>query len=69
MNTTDLSDQYPDLVQIPEPMFGDFGGEETFSGAIVTVKTFEDNTLVRATLEAPGKGRVLVVDEIGRAHV
>jgi regulator of ribonuclease activity A len=62
LNTTDLSDKYPDLVQIPEPIFGDFGGVETFSGPIATVKTFEDNTLVRATLETPGAGRVLVVD-------
>ena len=62
MNTTDLSDKYSDIISIPEPIFGDFGGVETFSGSIVTVKTFEDNTLVRATLETPGQGRVLVVD-------
>ena len=62
MNTTDLSDKYSDIVEIPEPIFGDFGGIETFSGPIATVKTFEDNTLVRATLETPGQGRVLVVD-------
>ena len=62
MNTTDLSDKYPDLVQIPEPIFGDFGGIEKFSGPIATVRTFEDNTLVRATLETPSNGRVLVVD-------
>lgn len=62
MNTSDLSDAYPDLVLIPEPIFGDFGGETKFSGPISTVKTFEDNTLVRATLERPGQGRVLVVD-------
>jgi len=62
MNTTDLSDAHPDAVQIPEPIFGDFGGEAKFSGPIATVKTFEDNTLVRAMLETPGAGRVLVVD-------
>jgi regulator of ribonuclease activity A len=62
MNTTDLSDAHPDDVQIPEPIFGDFGGEVKFHGPIATVKTFEDNTLVRAALETPGNGRVLVVD-------
>ncbi len=62
MNTTDLSDKYPDIVAIPEPIFGDFGGIEKFSGPISTVKTFEDNTLVRAALETAGAGRVLVVD-------
>ncbi len=62
MNTTDLNDKYPDLVQIPEPIFSDFGGRIAFSGSIATVKTFEDNTLVRGTLETAGEGRVLVVD-------
>jgi regulator of ribonuclease activity A len=28
----------------------------------VTLKVFEDNSMVRATLETPGAGRVLVVD-------
>lgn len=60
--TTDLCDAYSDILQIAEPVFADFGGITTFSGPIATVKTFEDNTLVRATLETPGEGRVLVVD-------
>ena len=33
-----------------------------FCGAIVTLKVFEDNSLVRAVLEEPGDDRVLVVD-------
>ncbi len=36
-----------------------------FSGPASTVKVFEDNSLVRATLEEPGEGRVLVVDGEG----
>jgi len=59
--TTDLSDAHPD-VQVAEPIFNDFGGELAFFGPIKTIKVFEDNALVRATLETPGKGRVLVVD-------
>jgi len=43
-------------------IFRNFGGCETFSGAISTVKLFEDNSLVRAALEEPGRGQVLVVD-------
>jgi len=61
-NTTDLNDAYPDVVRIPDPLFRDFVVQTMFSGPIATVKTFEDNTLVRSTLESPGKGRVLVVD-------
>lgn len=39
-----------------------FGGVAAFSGPVSTVQCFEDNSLVRAALEAPGAGRVLVVD-------
>jgi regulator of ribonuclease activity A len=59
--TTDLCDAYPDL-QVCAPVFRDFGGETAFHGPIATLKVFEDNALVRATLERPGEGRVLVVD-------
>lgn len=59
--TTDLSDAHPEL-QVCEPLFGDYGGRLAFHGAIRTLKVFEDNALVRAELETPGAGRVLVVD-------
>eukprot|EP00889_Picochlorum_renovo_P004273 jgi/Picre1/31303/NNA_006656.t1 len=38
------------------------GGKIRFSGKISTVKCFENNPLVRKTLEEDGHGRVLVVD-------
>lgn len=60
--TADLCDQYADRLQIAEPLFVDFGGVESFSGPIVTLKLFEDNSLVRTALGEPGGGRVLVVD-------
>ena len=60
--TTDLCDEFSDRLQIAEPLFGDYGGETLFCGIIATVKVFEDNSLVRAALEEPGEGRVLVVD-------
>ena len=59
--TADLSDAHPEA-QVCAPAFRDYGGKQAFHGAIATVKVFEDNTLVRATLETPGEGRVLVVD-------
>lgn len=43
-------------------MFRDFGGIQKFSGQIVTVKCFEDNTWVKAAVDSLGEGRVLVVD-------
>ena len=43
------------------PVFRDYGKHVRFAGPISTVKCFEDNTLVKAALEEPGLGRVLVV--------
>jgi len=59
--TTDLCDAHPDL-QVCAPILGDYGGQNTFHGRIATLKVFEDNALVRSTLEMPGEGRVLVID-------
>ncbi|MCC2655094.1 MAG: RraA family protein [Panacagrimonas sp.] len=59
--TTDLSDAHPEA-QTCEPVFRDYGGRAAFHGPIKTLKVFEDNALVRATLETPGEQRVLVVD-------
>ncbi|PPS24520.1 ribonuclease activity regulator protein RraA [Pseudomonas amygdali pv. morsprunorum] len=60
--TPDLCDAYPDLIQVVEPMFSNFGGRDSFGGQIVTVKCFEDNSLVKEQVELDGKGKVLVVD-------
>ncbi|MCI3945100.1 ribonuclease activity regulator protein RraA [Pseudomonas syringae] len=60
--TPDLCDAYPDQVQVVEPMFSNFGGRDSFGGQIVTLKCFEDNSLVREQVELDGKGQVLVVD-------
>ena len=60
--TTDLCDAHPDDVRAVAPLFRDFGGNAAFSGPIVTIKSFEDNVILRKALEEPGAGRVLVVD-------
>lgn len=62
--TTDLSDAHPEA-QVCDPVFRDFGGKKTFHGPIKTLKIFEDNAQLRATLETAGEGRVLVVDAGG----
>jgi regulator of ribonuclease activity A len=59
--TADLSDAYPNA-QVAESLFIDFGGVKAFYGPLVTVKAFEDNTVVREILEEIGAGRVLVID-------
>ena len=61
--TADLSDAHPEAAVV-SPALGltDFGGTPAFFGPISTVRCFEDNSLVRAALEEPGRGKVLVVD-------
>ncbi|MBX8513077.1 ribonuclease E activity regulator RraA [Pseudomonas cichorii] len=61
-STPDLCDAYPELVQVVEPMFSSFGGRDSFGGEIVTIKCFEDNSLVKDQVALDGKGKVLVVD-------
>lgn len=60
--TADLCDHHYEYVKIAEQTFRDFGGRRTFHGVIETVKSFEDNSLVKEFLAEPGAGKVLVVD-------
>jgi len=60
--TPDICDDYLDHLQVLEPLFTEFGGKEKFSGEIVTIKCFEDNSVVKQTLATTGHGKVLVVD-------
>lgn len=64
--TPDLCDQYEaelgKTVRVLAPMFKRYGARTAFSGEIVTLKIFEDNTLVREIFNEPGQGKVLVID-------
>jgi regulator of ribonuclease activity A len=60
--TTDLCDDFGEAVRVVEGDLRHFGGRTAFGGTVVTVKLHEDNVLLRAALEEPGEGRVLVVD-------
>ena len=64
--TCDLCDAHKNDVsgrfRVLAPVFKDFGGLQAFSGEVATVKCHEDNSLVKAAVDSPGRGRVLVVD-------
>ena len=62
LKTADLSDEFDGHVQVAESVFRDYGGVKAFSGEIVTLRVFEDNSLVALEVETDGHGRVLVVD-------
>ena len=60
--TADLVDAHGDSVRSCTVQFRQFGGRARFFGRVRTIKTFEDNALIKQTLAAPGQGAVLVVD-------
>lgn len=64
--TPDLCDEFEaDLgkaLRVVAPMFQRYGGKSSFSGTIVTLKIFEDNSLVREAFAENGQGKVLVID-------
>jgi len=63
--TCDLFDTFKDAARFVLPGFRDFGAVTRFSGRVVTVKCFEDNSRVKELLATPGAGKVLVVDGAG----
>lgn len=60
--TADLCDEFAADVQVAEAQFRSYGARRSFGGQVVTLRVFEDNPLVKSTLEESGSGRVLVVD-------
>ena len=64
--TCDLCDAHKNdssgQFRVLPPVFSDFGAVQKFSGPVVTIKCFEDNSLVKAAVDSAGEGRVLVVD-------
>ncbi|HQO27939.1 MAG TPA: ribonuclease E activity regulator RraA [Accumulibacter sp.] len=65
--TPDLLDEHEGLVhdghvRVVAPQFQMYGARKAFSGQIVTLKIFEDNSLVRELFSENGQSKVLVVD-------
>lgn len=69
MKTADLVDEFPDDVRFCNLPFLKFGRKPAFVGQAQTVACFEDNVLLKAELEKPGNGRVLVVEGGGSTRV
>ena len=59
--TADLCDEHGDEVALFDAVFSSYGGRDSYAGPVTTLSVFEDNVLVRTTLEEPGRGRVLLV--------
>ena len=59
--TPDICDAHPG-VDVLDTALRSFGGRSAFAGEIITIRCFEDNSLVKAEAAKPGEGRVMVVD-------
>ena len=60
--TADLVDAHSDTVRSCEAQFRQYGGRSRFYGPVRTIKTLEDNALIKQVLSTPGDGAVLVID-------
>lgn len=66
--TADLVDEHGEALESCDTQLRQYGGREMFEGTIVTIRCHQDNGLVKATLNEPGEGKVLVVDGGGSLH-
>src|SRR3546814_12900001 len=55
--TPDLSDDHGDALRVLAPILRGFGGREAFSGEVITLACFEDNSFVKSLAEEPGRDR------------
>lgn len=62
LHTADLWDQHAEELSVLNLSLISYGKKHRFHGQVVTVKVFEDNSLVKKELQQDGKGKVLVVD-------
>ena len=61
-STPDLCDDFPEHIRVLDPLFNNYGGRTHFSGQAITIKCFEDNSVVKELVGTPGKGQVIVMD-------
>jgi regulator of ribonuclease activity A len=62
VSTADLYDQHGDALQSVTTQFGSYGGRTSFHGPARTLRSYEDNLLLKELVVADGAGGVLVVD-------
>ena len=62
--TADFCDDNPSA-QVLQSSFRSFGGVRGCVGPVETISTRDDNSMVKAALEEPGNGRILLIDNQG----
>ena len=64
----DLCDHYEQDVSWLPLIFQNYGGKKIFYGEVVTLRCFEDNSLVREIVSQDGRGKVLFIDGHGSCN-
>ncbi|MDO6497846.1 putative 4-hydroxy-4-methyl-2-oxoglutarate aldolase [Photobacterium sanguinicancri] len=64
----DLCDHYEQDVRWLPLSFVDYGGKSIFFGEVVTLRCFEDNSLVRDIVSQDGQDKVLFIDGHGSCN-
>lgn len=67
--TADLMDVHEAVLDSVDLPFRLYGGRRRFSGSVVTLRAFEDNSGLKRLVAEPGEGRVIVVDGSGSTRV
>lgn len=60
--TADVSDALDGDVDLLPVELKSYGGRSDFAGPAVTLKTLDDNSVLKTLVKTPGEGRVIVVD-------
>ena len=66
--TADLYDDHGEALTSCDSQFRQFGRRTQFQGEIVTVRSHEDNALLKQVVQQPGAGKVVIVDADGSVH-
>jgi len=61
-STPDLCDDFADKVRVLDSLFHNYGARSHFSGELVTIKCFEDNSVLKELVNTQGNGKVIVMD-------
>lgn len=61
-STPDLCDDFPHQIRVLESLFTNYGAHSHFFGSIVTIKCFEDNSVLKELVNTQGNGQVIVMD-------
>lgn len=62
ISTPDICDDFAQQLRVLDSAFVNYGGLSSFYGEVVTIKCFEDNSVLKELVDTPGEGRVIVMD-------